>query len=282
MKRVTEDILQRAGEREVAIYGCNFNGKFMLELFTHSGVDIKFFIDRDYLLYNSVYGRRVFPKTILDPKKHFIIIASINPKVISSMRTDLADMGFVKNDYFSFPDDADRDLDFWGITVGRRSSFVTQFVFPYSEFTYPFVERRIENIGRFTHINRNANLISNVHASLSVCSDFYDIIPSLRSVGVNRVIIGNDVWISAGALINASKVNSIGNGAVICALAVVVGDVPPYAIMAGAPAKVIKYRFSPEQIEVLQRVQWWNWDNETILENEQCFHDINLFFRKFR
>jgi aminocyclitol acetyltransferase len=60
--------------------------------------------------------------------------------------------------------------------------------------------------------------------------------------GKNRIIIGNDVYIGANAFINASRVISIGDGAIIGAGAVLLEDVPPYAVVAGVPAKIKRYR----------------------------------------
>jgi virginiamycin A acetyltransferase len=75
--------------------------------------------------------------------------------------------------------------------------------------------------------------------------------------------IGNDVWIGYGArLINAV---TIGHGAVVGAYAVVREDVPPYAIVIGNPAQVVRYRFPPETIAELLRIAWWDWPEEVIL-----------------
>jgi acetyltransferase-like isoleucine patch superfamily enzyme len=76
------------------------------------------------------------------------------------------------------------------------------------------------------------------------------------------VIIGNDVWIGRDALILSGT--TIGNGAIIGARSVVRGTVPPYAIVAGTPAKVLRPRFSPEVVAELQRICWWNWTDENI------------------
>lgn len=78
------------------------------------------------------------------------------------------------------------------------------------------------------------------------------------------VIIGNDVWIGTEALICSGV--TIGDGAVIGARAVVTKNVPPYAIVAGNPAKIVKFRFEEEVIEELLKLQWWNWD-KTRIEN---------------
>ncbi len=77
------------------------------------------------------------------------------------------------------------------------------------------------------------------------------------------VIIGNDVWIAHGATIMSGV--KIGNGAVIGAKAVVASDVPPYAIVVGNPGRVVKYRFTPEQIEKLQAIAWWDWPTKEII-----------------
>ncbi len=70
------------------------------------------------------------------------------------------------------------------------------------------------------------------------------------------VVIGHDVWIGSGAAILSGV--TIGNGAVIAARAVITKDVAPYAIVAGNPARHIRFRFFPETIEQLQEVAWWD------------------------
>lgn len=72
-----------------------------------------------------------------------------------------------------------------------------------------------------------------------------------------KTVIGNDVWIGEGVFLRAGV--TIGHGAVIGARAVVTSDVPPYAIVAGTPARVIRYRFEPEVIERLLDLAWWKY-----------------------
>lgn len=76
------------------------------------------------------------------------------------------------------------------------------------------------------------------------------------------ITIGNDVWIGDGVKIKNGI--TIGDGAVIGAAAVVTKDVPPYAIVAGVPAKIIKYRFTEKVIQELLELRWWDLDIETI------------------
>ncbi len=76
------------------------------------------------------------------------------------------------------------------------------------------------------------------------------------------VIIGNDVWIASNVTIMSGV--KIGDGAVIANNSHIVKDVEPYSLVGGNPAKHIKYRFTPEQIEQLLKIQWWNWDDDKI------------------
>ena len=101
-----------------------------------------------------------------------------------------------------------------------------------------------------------------------------------QTPGIYKINIGNDVWIGRGSILkctNRDKPLIIGDGAVIASDSVVVKNVPPYAIVGGNPAKVIKYRFSEDIIEKLLKIQWWNWDIDKIYENYKYFNDIEKF-----
>lgn len=76
------------------------------------------------------------------------------------------------------------------------------------------------------------------------------------------IVVGNDVWIGYEAVVMAGV--RIGDGAIVASRAVVTRDVPPYAIVGGVPAKVIKYRFDLATVERLLAIRWWEWPAETI------------------
>jgi acetyltransferase-like isoleucine patch superfamily enzyme len=89
--------------------------------------------------------------------------------------------------------------------------------------------------------------------------------------------IGNDVWIGFRAMVLSGV--TIGDGAVIGAGAVVTADVAAYAIVAGNPAKVIRYRFTSGEIEKLLSLRWWEWDTDKIKANISmlCSAEIKPF-----
>ena len=95
-----------------------------------------------------------------------------------------------------------------------------------------------------------------------------------------NVNIGNDVWIGAESLLMDGI--TIGNGAIVAARSVVTKDVPPYAIVGGSPAKLIRYRFDEETIELLQESQWWDRDLAWIKDNIHLFHDVQQFAKAIR
>jgi acetyltransferase-like isoleucine patch superfamily enzyme len=96
-----------------------------------------------------------------------------------------------------------------------------------------------------------------------------------------EVVIGHDVWIGLDVLILSGV--TIGNGAVIGARSVVTRDVPAYAVAAGVPAEVVKYRFDSDTITALERIAWWDWPMEKIEEALPLLMspDLKAFIAKY-
>lgn len=86
--------------------------------------------------------------------------------------------------------------------------------------------------------------------------------------------LGKNVIITNGA--------NIGNGVIAGAGAVITKDIPDYAVVVGAPARIIRYRYTKEQIESLNRIQWWNWSDDKIRERYDDFYlSVDLFIDKY-
>lgn len=140
-----------------------------------------------------------------------------------------------------------------------------------------------DNVSIDTGGEHNTGVIScfPFHA-LEMFAPWVEGMPLNTRLNKGPVIIGNDVWIGEGVRILTGT--RIGDGAVIGTRAVVAGEIPPYAIAVGIPARVLRYRFSQEQIEKLLRIKWWNWPLEKIRKNEKLLvsNDIDALERAAR
>lgn len=162
-----------------------------------------------------------------------------------------------------------------------------------------------KEIGRFTSINASAKILNNhplgyvtTHPMLDtpmfygknyemrkrMCEKYgkYFDNPECDKSPLRKntsVYIGNDVWIGANVCILPGV--KIGDGAIVAAGAVVTKDVPPYAIVGGVPAKVIKYRFEKEIIDLFLKIKWWDWSLDKIEDNIEFFYDPMEFVRRF-
>lgn len=166
----------------------------------------------------------------------------------------------------------DRQNYIWKSYIGRHS--------------YTGSNTKIINtsIGNFVSISWNVTIGAANHdyTRISTHSFLYNNFDKLRPDNIEPVYdrfsdectIGNDVWIGTGAIILRDVI--VGNGAVIAAGAVVTKNVPAYAIVTGCPAKVIKYRFHEEKIKTLEKIKWWNWDDNTIKSNFNFFINEEL------
>ncbi|QCP59573.1 DapH/DapD/GlmU-related protein [Pantoea sp. SO10] len=141
-------------------------------------------------------------------------------------------------------------------------------------------------IGRFTAIANHVRIGAPNHPMdrasqhrFTYCPEYYDA-QAERDNGffaerrADRVIIGNDVWIGHGVIVLPGV--AVGDGAVLAAGAVVTKEVPPYTIVGGVPAKVIRARFAADIAAQLQAIAWWNWPLEKLMANLADFQSSDL------
>lgn len=104
------------------------------------------------------------------------------------------------------------------------------------------------------------------------CPEWADYDPYLPDKG--DTIVGNDVWFGHESLVMPGV--QVGDGAIIAARAVVTKNIPPYTIVGGNPAKIIRQRFPDEVISQLLAIQWWNWSYEKITRNIKIISDADI------
>lgn len=161
---------------------------------------------------------------------------------------------------------------YYGVDIGR---------YTYGCFNDCFPAGTV--VGKYCSISKEVKVLNANHPISSVCLTPYFYNKSLgyevEDVQRSKLTIGNDVWIGYGSII-LSKCNYIGNGAIIGAGSVVTRDVPPYAIVAGNPAKIIRYRFDEDTCKKIEGTQWWENTPDELVSLKQYMNNPNVFCDK--
>ncbi len=178
------------------------------------------------------------------------------------------------------------------IEVGNYNTiyeFVTLKNVQLNDFTYISKNSEIMNtkIGKFCSIGEQCKIGLGIHPTDLVSSHpiFYSSRQQSQINFLNKniceeykeITINNDVWIGSRAMIIDGV--TINNGAIIAAGSIVTRDVPAYAIVAGIPAKIIRYRFSEEERIKLEKFKWWDKDIHWLKEHASEMLNINTFIK---
>jgi len=170
----------------------------------------------------------------------------------------------------------------------RKDVFISNSLKHLGSYTYIGDRAEIlncEEIGRYVSISHDVKIGLENHKldGIGTSPVFY----SKQRGWVDRnyierqvpVTVGDDVLISANAMVMSGV--KIGTGAIVGAGAFVNKDVPPYAIVAGIPAKIIRYRFDEATIERLLKSEWWKLDKSELVRHKDRFSDVKAFLDEF-
>lgn len=301
-KKVCENklqlILSKALNRNIWIYGAGTGGRILKKVFQENHVKVSGFYDENAM---NLQGKFDLPvKSIIDAdvEKDFIVISlrGYDPQIVDYVKKQ----GFTYKDiyYIAAGELNKEDIIYRGCKIGRYTYGYEGLL----EF-FPMAE----SIGRFCSINETAKIWNNhpvdyitTHPILDNPLAYeWEKVPIREELceryGHNKnnhpfvnsklrnnhpVIIGNDVWIGANVSILPGV--KIGDGAILATGAVITKNVPDYAVVGGIPAKVIKYRFDKDEVDILKKVQWWNWSIDEIENHLELFYSPEAFFDSYR
>lgn len=291
-----KEIITAKGKRAIYLWGCGDGCNWAIEFFRKNGIHIEGCVDKKADYMHSFCGISVFKTSMVDKEKHYIVITVLKscPEIVDILYAK----GFSEDDFCYINELVnENDVVYRGCCVGR-------YTYGYEAILKEFP--MATTIGRFCSINDTARIWNNHTMTCVTTHPFLDYpgmfpwkkykqrLALVDKYGIYNnnaeyenskirknepVVIGNDVWIGANVVILPGV--NIGDGAIIAAGAVVTKDVEPYAVVGGVPAKVIKYRFSSEEIRKLLKIAWWNWSLEKIEKNIELFYQPQAFLSKF-
>lgn len=273
--------------------------KFIIFPFGEIGMHIKnilnnvYGIQEEYILDNHLCKYNAQIKTLafldnVDCKNYCVILATENRGYYGSMKQSL-------RKYFEEENIAELPsmMETGGTRIGRYSYGPICRNHPY-----------IESIGSFSSFAIGTDVVMNhemkyltTHPMLyygpnllpprEYCefrgndSYFDGVSPHKEKVeSVKRITIGNDVWLGMNVII--TNYANIGNGVIAGAGSVITRDVPDYAVVAGVPARIIRYRYEKTRIEALNQIAWWDWTDDEIRERYDDFYlPIDDFIKKY-
>lgn len=278
--------------------------KFIIFPFGDIGMQVKgvlksaYGIEAEYVLDNNLYKYNSDIKALdfLDKvscKEFCVVLASTNPDIYRELKRDLQRY-FVDENIAELSSMVESQLKKqWYTKIGKYS---------YGDIcrNHPF----IESIGAFSSFAGGTDVVQNhvvqyltthpmlyygahleefeEYSNSKSASWYFDGVQPHRDKvkPLKRIKIGNDVWL--GRNVTITNYANIGNGVIAGAGSVITKDVPDYAVVGGVPARIIRFRYSPEEIESLNKIAWWDWTDDEIRERYDDFYlPIDKFIQKY-
>ena len=296
-----EDYIQKSSAGTgIIVYPCGDIGIRTIEIMKGIyGIVPDFIVDDKKCAYSKdIYPTSLF-KTI-DRKKYYILLASTNREIYIQLKEVILR-------YFDVSNIIELDCmrNIRDVTEAEYAEYKTQI----GRYSYgPICIKNhpwIESIGSFCSFAEGVSYVTNhemryisTHPfiyegkniegyeypfSLHKAQPYYmtGIEPKVDKIRKQkRAVIGNDVWLGQNVIVTNSA--NLGNGVIGAAGAVITKDVPDYAIVAGVPARILRFRYKKEQIEALNKISWWEWSDEEIrIRYDDFYLPVDQFIKKY-
>ena len=282
---------------------CKSRDKFIIYPFGEIGLQVKLIlkevynIEDMYILDNNLsrYNQEIKPLSFLNNMScdnYVLILASKNFEIYNELR---------ENVKIFFDEERIVELPSMKFT-GRAKANTRVGKYSYGPLCKHWL---VESVGAFCSFAKGCDAVENhamdyitTHPFIYYSNEYNNALPQVyneykdrkwyfdgvepmgKARKLQKVVIGNDVWLGKNVIITNGA--NIGNGVIAGAGAIITKDVPDYAVVVGVPAKIIRYRYSQEQIRALNKIQWWNWSDEEIRERYQDFYlPVDQFIEKW-
>lgn len=293
MKEIKDKVLNEINlGRKIVIYGTGKSARELEDVIGFSKKDIYGYMETKPL-YKTYKGYQVYSleeAILLDFSKVLIVVASAYNAEITS---GLEKKGLKKDvEFFNYSEYTEFLEGIADIRIINNKK-----IGKYSYGVMKHINNHyLQEIGSFCSINSKVIIgpLNHPLGWISTSPFFYKSIEEIsgkeKMIGIleesyrvdvyetnapQSIVIKNDVWIGTNAIIMPGV--TLGNGCIVAAGAVVTKDVPDYAVVGGVPAKVIKYRYAPDEIKLLLNSKWWEWSIEKIKNHLEIFRNPKDF-----
>ncbi len=300
IKQIIENMFELGKINNIIIYPFGDIGMSIKNILNVAyGVTEDYIVDDKLCKYNyKINSSMLFDK--IEIEKYSVILATDKKELYDELLKKLIIKKFQMNQIYTFDENKNNSYQ-------NRFFYLNQLVTKIGKHSYgPIcVEHHplIEEIGAFCCFAYGVDVVPNhemkyitTHDMISLGKQYDGItIPYqcyrdetyfLEGIEPKNIVtkrkrskIGNDVWLGRNVIITNGA--DIGNGVIAGAGTIITKNVPDYAVVVGTPARIIKYRYNDSQIEALNKIAWWNWEDEKISANYDDFYlPVDEFIKK--